>query len=62
MANSNTPSHILYQVRDRGEDKKASWTELGIGFTNRDGSINMVLNAVPLTGKLQLRAYVPKES
>jgi hypothetical protein len=52
----------VFQVRDRGEDRKAVWTELGIGFENKDGSINLMLNAVPLTGKLQVRTYEVKEA
>ena len=55
-SNNNTPTHRVFQVRDNGEGRKASWTQIGVGFTNRDGSINLLLNAVPLDGKLQLRA------
>jgi len=62
MANSNnTPTHRIYNVRDRGEGKKAAWTEIGVGFTNRDGSINLVMNAVPVDGKAQLRVIENKE-
>jgi hypothetical protein len=38
MANetTNTPSHIIYSIRDRGEGKKASWTDIGCGWTNKE--------------------------
>ncbi len=32
------------------------WTPVGVAFPpNRDGSINITLNCVPLSGKLQIR-------
>ena len=56
MANATrTPSHKVYWIRDRGEGRKASWTEIGVGFVNRDGSVNLALNLVPLDGRVQLR-------
>ena len=57
----NIPTHKLYQIRDRGEDRKSVWTEVGVGFTNRDGSINLLFNAIPLSGKVQLRTFERKE-
>ena len=60
--NKNTPTHKVFQIRDRGEDKKSAWTEIGVGFTNRDGSINVLLNSLPLDGKVQLRTYEPRKA
>ena len=59
---SSAISHKVFQVLDRGDDRKSFWSEVGIGFENKDGSINIMLNAVPLTGKLQLRKYEPKKT
>ena len=53
-SNSNKPLKVL-NIRERGEGKKAFWQEIGVAFTNRDGSINVVLNCLPLDGKLQIR-------
>ena len=61
MANGKTFTHKAFQIRDRGEDKKASWTEVGVGFTNKDGSINLILNAIPIDGKVQLREFTPMD-
>lgn len=39
-----------------GEKTKDKWwTRIGIGFVNRDNSINVVLDAIPLNGRLQIR-------
>ena len=38
-----------------GKEGTTRWTRVGIGFVNRDGSINVVLDAVPLNGRLQIR-------
>ncbi|MFO0569868.1 MAG: hypothetical protein U0263_29735, partial [Polyangiaceae bacterium] len=40
---------------------KNHWTRIGVGFVNRDGSINLKLDAVPVSGELQLRDQVPRE-
>lgn len=31
------------------------WTKLGVGFPNKDDSINLYLDGFPANGKLQLR-------
>ena len=59
---NNTPTHQVFTIRDRGADKKAAWTQIGVGFTNRDGSINLLLNAFPLDGKIQVRAWEVSKS
>jgi len=38
-----------------GEEKKY-WPRIGVAFTNRDGSITLILDALPLgTNRLQVR-------
>ena len=50
------PTHAIWHIRDR-EGKKAFWTEIGVGFTNRDGSITLKMNLVPIDGgMIQVRA------
>jgi hypothetical protein len=36
---SNSPDHILYAVREyqAGEESKAEWTKIGIGWNHQDG-------------------------
>lgn len=43
-------------------ETKSRWTPIGIGFVNRDDSINVVLDAIPLNGRLQIRNRTPKRS
>ena len=45
---------FAYTVTERGE--RTFWTKIGVAFTNRDGSINVKLDAVPVSGTLCLRA------
>lgn len=44
----------VYHITER-EGKKAIWTRIGIAFTNKDNSINVILNSIPLDGRLQIR-------
>ncbi len=41
------------------EGAKKWWTKVGIGFVNRDDSISVVLDALPLTGRLYIRDRRP---
>lgn len=35
------------------------WNRVGIAFVNRDGSLNVKLEALPVSGELHIRDYVP---
>ena len=51
---SPSPTHkIVYAVIERSGRKH--WLRIGIAFVNRDGSLNVRLDAVPLTGQLHIR-------
>lgn len=46
----------VYTIVSRGtEDNKDFWQRIGSAFLNKDGSINVVLNALPVNGKLHIR-------
>lgn len=45
-----------YQVTERG-DGKNFWSKIGVAFLNRDQSINVLLDALPKDGKIQLREH-----
>lgn len=54
QSGSKQPTHTVYTVVDtKGE--KSRWLECGVAFTNRDGSLNLLLNALPVNGRLQVR-------
>ena len=38
-----------------------NWTRVGSGFTNKNGSINVQLDAFPVDGKIQLQVPISKE-
>ena len=53
--------YYVFHVLDRGKDKKAIWTRLGVATRSRTGkeTIHIKLNATPLNGRLTL--LVPEE-
>ena len=53
----------VYVISDNGEgeDKKSYWTKIGTGFVNKDGSINVILQAFPVNGKLHIRDRVKEK-
>lgn len=51
----------VYAISERGEGQKERWTRVGIGFVNRDNSINVVLDAIPLNGRFQIRDRVKEK-
>ena len=59
MASKNNKKQIkaVYVIRDNGKGG-SFWTKVGVAFTNSDGSLNLVLDAVPVgTGKLHVRDF-----
>lgn len=44
-----------WNIIERKAGEKPVWNRVGIGFVNRDGSINVLLDSIPLQGKIQLR-------
>ena len=50
---------IAYVITQRGTQKY--WTRIGTAFVNRDGSFNVKLEAVPVSGEIHVRDYVPRE-
>jgi hypothetical protein len=54
------PSHVAYQVRD-GNQGKAYWNRIGAAWTNRDGSFTVLLDALPLDGRIVLRVPNPQD-
>ncbi len=56
---TNSPAFILYRVEGNGQN--ASWTKIGAAWPNRDGKgFNIRCEAVPLQGRIVMRAYTPK--
>jgi len=60
---SKLPSHVAYQVRNRGEGKKGFWTRIGSAWAHADGNgFNIQLDGlVPLDGRITLRIASEKK-
>lgn len=49
----------VYHISDR-EGQKAIWTRIGVAFVNKDDSLNILLDSIPLDGKLHVRKKSPR--
>jgi hypothetical protein len=56
QAKNTKDMKAVYTVIDRGQGK-SFWVRIGVGFTNRDGSLNLRLDAIPVNGSLQVREW-----
>jgi len=61
MDTQTSSMKMVYTVTDR-PDGKSIWTKVGIGSINKDGSLNLKLDAVPVNGKLHVRDYLPYDA
>ena len=57
MTTSNQRKDVFTIIESA--DGKSFWRKLGAAFTNRDGSLTVGLDAVPVNGRLHIRD--PKE-
>jgi len=55
----NTKYKVAYVITERNE--KTYWNRIGVAFTNKDGSLNVKLDALPIGGTLHIRDYEPRE-
>ena len=53
---SKATMKAVWTVVDRGQGK-SFWTRVGVGFVNRDGSLTLRLDAIPINGNLQVREW-----
>ena len=53
MPEKNSEVRSVFAITERGD--KTFWTRVGAAFTNKDGSINIELDALPTSGRLQVR-------
>ena len=48
--------HDVFCITDyNGEKEKAKWTPIGTAFLNKDGSLNVIFDCLPLNGKVHIR-------
>lgn len=47
---------------ERKEGEKAFFVKIGAAWVNRDGSVNVTLDALPVNGRLHIRAPAPADN
>lgn len=45
----------VFTVLERGDGKKSYWLKIGTAWVNKDRSLSVYLDALPINGKLQVR-------
>jgi hypothetical protein len=51
----------IYAITERDGMDRAFWTKIGAAFKNRDGSFNIMLDALPTNGRLHMREVDPNK-
>jgi len=46
--------YAIYESKTEGRER-SRWVRVGVAFENKDGSLNVLLDALPLSGRLQIR-------
>jgi len=46
--------YAIYESKVEGRER-SRWVRVGVAFENKDGSLNVLLDALPLSGRLQIR-------
>jgi hypothetical protein len=59
MSTNGTTYKVAYTVTER--NGKSFWRQIGVVFTNRDGSMTVKLDALPVNGELVIKDPQPRE-
>lgn len=51
----------VFVITERDGEEKNFWSRIGVAFVNKDDSLNVVLDAIPLSGRLHIRDRRPKK-
>ena len=64
-SSTETPERMdAFTVREfeAGGEKRRDWTRIGVAFQHKDGKgYSLILQALPVDGKVELRLHEPKE-
>lgn len=55
------PWKVVYTIIERGKGRRV-WLRVGVAFVNRDQSLNVRLDALPISGQLHIREALPPGS
>jgi len=61
MSKSRWDAMMVEEYVDGQGQGRSKWTKIGAAFENKDGSISVQVNAVPLNGKMILQVPLSKE-
>jgi hypothetical protein len=64
MEEQSRTMKAVFTIVERGTSNgmtKSYWTRVGTGFVNKDGSITLKLDCIPISGTLQVREWEPYE-
>lgn len=50
----NKPTYLAYSAVPQGDGGKSRWREIGAAFTGQKRTLTVLLDAVPLSGKIVL--------
>ena len=53
MESNSKQTKAVYTISENGE--RSFWNRVGTAFVNKDGSLNVLLNSLPVDGKLHIR-------
>lgn len=63
MAEKQKPSHDVFSVEERGDGQKPFYRQLGACWPTKSGEgLNLVIHAVPLSGRLLLLPFKDKST
>ncbi len=52
----------VFVISEKDDEDKNQWVRIGVAFVNRDASLNVVLDAIPLSGRLHIRDRRPPKT
>ncbi len=55
-----TKVKIAYTTTER--NGRTFWNRIGVAFLNRDGSMNVRLESLPVSGEMHIRDLIPREA
>ncbi len=59
----NKQTYLAYSVQDGKDSDRSFWTKIGVAFDHKDGEgINIVLDCMPLNGRVVLRKPKKEEN
>ena len=47
--------YVIHDTKPGQRKAKGRWTRIGVAFENKDGSLNVLIDAIPLNGRLHIR-------